>query len=119
MNVYMLTVLLVPEATLVVCQAECQVDQVDSQVLVDQVLLTTMDQLWRRSTKLFPTNLFSWFFAFATSCHGIIQQWHRSQAEFLSYMWLDFLRFAFPFNDDIVGKAGVFRRNGVLQVAPY
>jgi hypothetical protein len=109
----------VQEVMLVVCQVECQVDQVDSQVLVDQVLLMTMDRLSRRSTKLFLTNLFSWFFAFATSCHGIIQQWHRSQAGFFSYMWLDFMQFAFPFNDETLGKAGVFRRNGVLQMAPY
>jgi hypothetical protein len=115
----MLTVLLaVLEVMLVVCQAVCQVVRADSQVLVDQVLLMTMDQLLRRSTKLFLTNLFSWFFAFATSCHGIIQQWHRSQAGFFSYMWLD-LRFASPFNDDTLGKAGVFRRHGVLQMAPY
>ena len=115
----MLTVLLaVLEVMLVVCQAVCQVVRADSQVLVDQVLLMTMDQLLRRSTKLFLTNLFSWFFAFATSCHGIIQQWHRSQAGFFSYMWLD-LRFAFPFNDDTLGKAGVFRRHCVLQMAPY
>jgi hypothetical protein len=115
----MLTVLLaVREAMLVVCREVCQVDRADFQVLADQVLLMTMDQLLRRSTKLFLTNLFSWFFAFATSCHGIIQQWHRSQAGFFSYMWLD-LRFAFPFNDDTLGKAGVFRRHGVLQMAPY
>jgi hypothetical protein len=115
----MLTVLLVREATLAVCRGVCQVDRADSQVLVDQVPLMMMDQLSRRSTKLFLTNVFGWFFAFATSCHGIIQQWHWSQAEFFSYMWLDFMRFAFPFNDDTLGKAGVFRRNGVLQMAPY
>ena len=44
MNVCMLTVLLVREATLVVCLVECQVDQVDSQVLADQVPLMMMDQ---------------------------------------------------------------------------
>jgi hypothetical protein len=41
----MLTVLLaVLEVMLVVCQVVCQVDQVDSQVLVDRVLLMMMDQ---------------------------------------------------------------------------
>lgn len=57
-----------------VCQAVCPVDQAASQVRVDQalVLLTMMDQLLRRSTKLFPTNLFSWFYAFtASSFYGV------------------------------------------------
>merc|ERR1711939_467731 len=40
----------------------CQADQVASQVLVDQeVLHTMMDQLLRRLTRLFLTNLFSCF----------------------------------------------------------
>ena len=60
---------------LVVCQAVCPVaDQEASQVRVAQalVLLTMMDQLLRRSTKLFPTNLFSWFLAFtASSFYGV------------------------------------------------
>lgn len=57
----MLTALLVREAMLEVCQVVCQADRVDFQVLVDQVLLMTTAQLLRRSTKLFFTNLFSWF----------------------------------------------------------
>ncbi len=44
MNECMLTAVLVPEVMLVVCQAVCQVDRADSQVLADQVPLMMMDQ---------------------------------------------------------------------------
>jgi len=67
---------------LVVCPVECPAAPVDSQVLVELVLLTMTAQLLRRSTKLFLTNFFSWVFAFATSCHGIIKQWQRCRAGF-------------------------------------
>jgi hypothetical protein len=62
-------------ATLVACRVECPVAQVDSQVLVvlvELVLLTMTAQLLRRSTKLFLTNLFSWFF-----CICNIMSWHN------------------------------------------
>jgi len=72
------------EAMPVACPVECPVALADSQVLVELVLHTMTAQLLRRSTKLFLTNFFSWFFAFATSCHGIIKQWQRCRAGFFS-----------------------------------
>lgn len=76
---------------MVVCPAVCPVAQVDSQVLVELVVLRmTMDQLLRRLTKWSLSEAFNWLFAF----HDV------SGVFSLHVVTVDFLRFCVPFYYD-------------------
>jgi len=110
----MVQVVMQAEVCLEVCLAAA------SPVLVVLEPLMMTDQLLRRSTKLFPMNLFScslhfrWF-----TIPWVSAEFVMAGSTWMGSLWLDFLRFCVSFYyGDTLEKSGVFTPAwDVLQVA--